>query len=200
MNAFGPILLALAAGAAQAQEPYAGNGYLLSCGEEGCFINSAGFNLFAPEGQAPLDVLRDLPMMTAVQVEGTLSEMGDSSATITLTSAAPIVDDLYEGNLQFMQGAWRPEGEETPFHITIAGMDWIEVLGEGDEVYFMMSVGEYCGDGTFPGNGMVISLYRYGDDPGDDACWRLEYVDEATLELRDFKGDQGAVTFSRMTE
>ena len=76
----------------------------------------------------------------------------------------------------------------------------VEVLGEGEETYFMMSVGEYCGDGTFPGNGMVISLYRYGDDPGDDACWRLEYVDEATLELRDFKGDQGAVTFTRMTE
>lgn len=201
MKVFTFILAAiLGAGAAQAQEPFSGNGYLLSCGEEGCFINAAGFNLFAPAGQAPLDALRALPMMTAVQVEGTLSDMGDSSATLTLTRAAPIADDLYQGNLQAMQGAWRPEGEETPFHISIAGMDWIEVLGEGDETPFMMSVGEYCGDGTFPGNGMVISLYRYGDDPGDDACWRLEYVDDKTLELRDFKGDQGAVTFTRMTD
>ena len=103
------FLLAFWAGAAQAQESFSGNGYLLSCGEEGCFINSAGFNLFAPEGQAPLDALRDLQMMSAVQVEGTLSDMGDSSATITLSSAAPIADDLYEGNLQFMQGAWRPK-------------------------------------------------------------------------------------------
>jgi hypothetical protein len=61
-----------------------------------------------------------------------------------------------------------------------------------------MTVGEDCGSGVRPGNGMAITLYRYGDDPGDDACWRLEYVDDATLELRDFKGDQGAVTFARL--
>lgn len=194
------LLATVWSGAAQAQESFSGTGYLLSCGEEGCFINAAGFNLFAPEGQGPLDALRDLPMMTAVQLDGSLSEIGDSSATITLTSAAPIADDIYEGNLQAMQGSWRPDGEENPFYIAIAGMDWIEVLGESEETSYMMSVGEYCGDGTFPGNGMVISLYRYGDDPGDDACWRLEYVDETTLELRDFKGEQGAVTFSRMTE
>lgn len=185
------------AGAAQAQEPYAGNGYLLACGEEGCFINSAGFNLFAPGGAEALAQLRDLPMMAAVAIEGTLSDIGDSSATIDLTYAAPLADDLYEGNLQAMQGTWRPDGEDSPFTITVAGMDWIETLNDTEETPFMMSVGEACGDGIVPGNGMVISLYRYGDDPGDDACWRLEYIDDRTMELRDFKGEQGAVSFTR---
>lgn len=191
------VCFALIAGAAVAQEPYSGDGYLLSCGEEGCFVNSAGFNLFAPGDARALSVLRDLPMMTAVRIEGTLSDMGDSSATIDLTDVAPIADDLYEGNLQAMQGTWRPDGEEAPFTITIAGMDWIEVYNDTDETPFMMSVGEACGDGTVLGNGMVISLYRYGDDPGDDACWRVEFIDDQTMELRDFKGEQGAVSFTR---
>lgn len=191
------LCFALAASAASAQEPYSGDGYLLSCGEEGCFINSAGFNLFAPGDAQALATLRDLPMMTAVRVEGTLSDMGDSSATIELTSAARIVDDLYEGNLQAMQGTWRPDGEEAPFTITIAGMDWIETFNDTEETPFIMAVGEACGSGIVPGNGMAITLYQYGDDPGDDACWRLEYIDDQTMELRDFKGEQGAASFTR---
>jgi len=191
------VCLALVAHAAVAEEPYAGDGYLLSCGEEGCFINSAGFNLFAPGEPGALVALRSMPMLRAVRIEGTLSDMGDSSATITLTAVAPIADDPYEGNLQAMQGTWRPEGEEAPFSVTIAGMDWIETYGEIEETPFLMSVGDACGDGTVPGNGMVISLYRYGDDPADDACWRLEFIDDTSMELRDFKGEQGAVSFVR---
>lgn len=191
------VCLALVAHAAVAEEPYAGDGYLLSCGEEGCFINSAGFNLFAPGEPGALVALRSMPMLRAVRIEGTLSDMGDSSATITLTAVAPIADDPYEGNLQAMQGTWRPEGEEAPFSVTIAGMDWIETYGETEETPYLMSVGDACGDGTVPGNGMVISLYRYGDDPADDACWRLEFIDDRSMELRDFKGEQGAVSFVR---
>jgi hypothetical protein len=191
------VCLALVAHAAVAEEPYAGDGYLLSCGEEGCFINSAGFNLFARGEPGALVALRSMPMLRAVRMEGTLSDMGDSSATITLTAVAPIADDPYEGNLQAMQGTWRPEGEEAPFSVTIAGMDWIETYGETEETPFLMSVGDACGDGTVPGNGMVIALYRYGDDPADDACWRLEFIDDTSMELRDFKGEQGAVSFVR---
>jgi hypothetical protein len=32
---------------------------------------------------------------------------------------------------------------------------------------------------------------------GENSRWLLEYVVEATLELRDFKGDQGLVAFTR---
>jgi hypothetical protein len=127
-----------------------------------------------------------------------LGEFGDSSAMIVLTSAKAEPDDIHEGNLRAMQGKWQPDGEETPFYIEVNGMDWTEVVQEEVGDVFLMSFGEACGNGILPGNGLAITLYRYGDDPEDDACWRLEYIDDTTMELRDFKADQGAVTFTRL--
>jgi hypothetical protein len=186
-------------------DPFADQGYAVGCDAEGspiaCYIVASGFNLAVmQDGGTPPDVfdaLQGLPVLTAVSFSGRIGEMGDSSAEVVLDSLTMVPDDLYEGNLSAMQGRWRPVGEETPFFIEIAGMDWLEVAQDEVVGAYLMSVGELCGDGTLPGNGMAISLYRYGDDPADDACWRLEYVDETTLELRDFKGEQGAVTFNR---
>ncbi|MEY4984263.1 MAG: hypothetical protein RIR62_2529 [Pseudomonadota bacterium] len=180
-----------------AAEDYAGRGYFITCGDEGCFVNSAGYDLFVPpEGNAWM--LEALDFMTAVEVEGTLSDIGDSSAVLSLTGVTPLVDDLYEGNLRAMQGDWRPVGEENPFVIGIYGMDWSEVLMDEVADRFMMSVGDACADGTVHA-GMVINLYRYGDDPGADACWQMEYIDDSTMTLRDLSGDFGAVDFARVS-
>lgn len=187
-------------------EPMADQGYAVGCdatvAPASCVIVSRGFNLRVVEGGGTPDAvfarLREMPAMSAVSFEGDLGELGDSSADIVLRALQPEPDELYQGNLQALQGRWQPEGEETPFTIEIKGMDWTEVVqGEVTDV-FLMSVGEACGNGVLPGTGMAITLYRYGDDPADDACWRLEYVDDSKLELRDFKGDQGAVSFTRL--
>jgi hypothetical protein len=199
-----PVLVAcLLAGPAMA-DTVAETGYAVGCDPEGasCLIVSRGFNLTVTrDGGTPAELfetLSGLPKLTAVSFEGSLGEMGDSSADLVLSALREEPDDLYQGNLQAMQGMWQPVGEETPFYIIIDGMDWTEVVQEEVTDVLAMTVGEDCGSGVRPGNGMAITLYRYGDDPGDDACWRLEYVDDATLELRDFKGDQGAVTFARL--
>lgn len=187
-------------------EPMADRGYIIGCAEEegppACLIVSRGFNLLVTEeGGTPPEVfatLRGMERLAALSFEGVLGEMGDSSAEIVLSSVTAEPDDMYQGNLQAMQGRWQPQGEETPFYIEINGMDWTEVVQDEVGDSFMMSVGEACGNGIVPGNGMAITLYRYGDDPEDDACWRMEYVDDSTLELRDFKGDQGQVIFDRL--
>jgi hypothetical protein len=197
-------MVGLAAVAAWA-EPIAESGYAVGCDDEGlpvaCYIAAAGFTLTVmQDGGTPPDLferLQQLDPVTAVRFTGDLGEMGDSSATVVLDDLQVQADDLYEGNLRAMQGRWSPVGEETPFVIEISGLDWLEMVQDELATAFQMVVGEACGDGILPGNGMVIALYRYGDDPGDDACWRVEYVDEATLELRDFKGDQGLVAFAR---
>lgn len=183
---------------APAQEAFEGRGYLITCGDEGCFLNASGFDLFVAQDQGAA-LLADLPIMTAVEVKGTLSEMGDSSAVLALTSVTRVADDLYEGNLQAMQGDWRPVGEENPFVIGIYGMEWNEVLMDEVQDRFMIVVGEACADGVVH-QGMVISLYRYGDDPGADACWGLDYIDDARMTLRDLQGDFGAVDFERVLD
>ena len=197
-------MVGLAAVAAWA-EPISESGYAVGCDDEGlpvaCYIAAAGFTLTVmQDGGTPPDLferLQQLDPVTAVRFTGDLGEMGDSSATVVLDDLQVQADDLYEGNLRAMQGRWSPVGEETPFVIEISGLDWLEMVQDELATAFQMVVAEACGDGILPGNGMVIALYRYGDDPGDDACWRVEYVDEATLELRDFKGDQGLVAFAR---
>lgn len=181
-----------------AQESFDGTGYLLSCGEEGCFVNAAGYDLFVPADQGAA-MLSDLPMMAAVAVRGTLSDIGDATASLTLEGVERITDDLYEGNLVAMQGNWRPVGEDTPFTIGIYGMDWNEIILDEVQDRFMMSVGETCADGTVH-PGMVVSLYRYGDDPGADACWLLEYVDDTRMTLRNVGGGGEAVDFTREME
>lgn len=202
------VALALATATPALAEPVSGAGYLVGCAtEEGpaqCTIVFGGFNLSVlGDGGTPEALFAQLVALkpiSAVTFEGTLSDMGDSSATLVLSAVAARADDLYEGNLRAMQGRWTPAGEETPFEVQISGLDWVEL--QMDEVLdsFLMTVAEACGSGILPGNGMAITLYRYGDDPGDDACWRLEYIDDKTMELRDFKGDHGAVTFTRVID
>lgn len=182
---------------ALAQEAYSGRGYLIACGEEGCFINSAGYDMFVAHDQNAW-MLEELDPMTAVEFEGTLSDIGDATASLALASVRPLIDDLYEGNLRAMQGDWRPVGEGDPFVIGIYGMDWNEVLMDEVTDRFMMSVGDACADGTVH-TGMVINLYRYGDDPGADACWQMEYIDDQAMTLRDLSGDFGAVEFERVS-
>ena len=183
---------------ALAQEPFEGRGYFIACGEEGCFLNAAGFDLFVAADQGAA-MLADLPMLAAVEFRGTLSEIGNSSAALRLEAVERVADDLYEGNLQAMQGDWRPVGEANPFLIGIYGMDWVEILMEEEQDRFMMSVGDACADGVAYA-GMAISLYRYGDDPGADACWGVEFIDDARLALRDLSGDFGVVDFERVID
>lgn len=183
---------------ALAEEPFEGRGYFVACGEEGCFLNAAGFDLFVGSDQGA-GLLADLPMLAAVAVRGSLSDIGDSSAALRLEAVERVADDLYEGNLQAMQGDWHPVGEANPFTIGIYGMDWTEMLMEEEQDRFMMSVGESCADGTVH-QGMVISLYRYGDDPAADACWGMDYIDDGRMSLRDLSGDFGLVDFERVLE
>lgn len=191
-------LVAVLPFSACAQEVFEGRGYFIACGEEGCFLNAAGFDLFVA-GDQGAQMLADLPMLAAVELRGTLSDMGDSSAALALQSVERVTDDLYEGNLQAMQGDWRPVGEENPFTIGIYGMDWTELLMEEEQDRFMMSVGDGCADGMLY-QGMAIGLYRYGDDPAEDACWGMEYIDDARMSLRDLTGDFGVVDFERVME
>jgi len=181
-----------------AQEPFEGKGYVIACGEEGCFVNASGFDLFVAQDQGAA-LLADLPMLSAVTVTGTLSEMGDSSAALALSGVERVVDDPYEGNLQALQGDWRPLGEDTPFVIGVYGMDWNEIILDEVQDRFMMSVGEACADGTVH-RGMVVNLYRYGDDPGADGCWLLEYIDDARMTLRNVGGGGEVVDFVRQVE
>ena len=200
-------LMALTAPIAALAEPLKESGYVVGCDQEGsplaCYIASRGYNLAVMQNAGtPPDLFAQMQKMdvpTAVTFEGEMTETGsDYSADLVLKKLTPNPDDLYEGNLQFMQGKWAPVGEETPFFIEINGLDWMEFVGEEPQAGFFMTVAEACASGVLPGNGMAISLYRYGDDPADDGCWRLEFIDETKMELRDFKGDQGAVSFARV--
>lgn len=192
--------------------PFAGNaepleptpGYFLGCDAEGnpifCYVAAAGFT-WAISGDRAVSELFDqlaaLPLLEPVVISGSYETLNDSSADLDLTGLTRPGEDLYVGNLRAMQGRWQPKGEETPFEVEIAGLDWIELVQAEVAADFSISVGEACADGVVPG-GMAISLYRYGDDPGADACWQLEYIDDATMTLRDFMGDQGQVEFTHL--
>jgi len=182
-------------------DPIEDTGYTAGCGEEGCFVESRGFTFFIPNAGSPPDLLAQLaalPPVSAVAFAGEMSNMGDSSADLALTRVTRLDDDLYEGNLQAMQGDWSPVGEETPFYISIIGLTWQEVVQDEPGDGFALAPGEACADGVVPG-GMAINLYRFGDDPDADAGWQLEYIDGPTMVLRDFMGDQGQVEFARVT-
>lgn len=183
-------------------------GYLTGCDPEGsplsCYVTASGANFVITQGAGTPDALFDqllaMEPVTPVQMIGSFEFVGDVTVEAVLTDLTVVKDDLYEGNLKAMQGKWAPVGEETPFYIEIAGLDWVEVV-EGEVAdSFMMMPGESCGNGITPGNGMAITLYRYGDDPEDDGCWLMEYVDDAKLTLRDFKGEQGQVDFARVLD
>lgn len=199
------LALAVLAPGAVLAEPIAEEGWLTACDLDttpgGCLIEAGGFALLVQEGQGTPDevitYLAGLPPVSAIRFEGEILNMGDSTADLVLISAAQ-VENIHEGNLQALQGDWTPEGAETPFQIRVLGLEWQEWQGDEQQAAFAMVVGETCGNGIVPGAGTVISLYRLGDDPEDDGCWQVEYIDDRSLTLRDFKGDQGQVTFARV--
>lgn len=184
---------------AWAQELYDGPAYLIECADDGCALNAAGFNLFAPADGAAFETLKALDPITAVTISGTLSDMGDSSATVTLISASRTENDPYEATLRQMQGNWKPRREGTPFSINIVGLDWTELPGGEIGDSFLISPGSTCPDAAMT-PGMVFSLYLYGGDPEADACWQVDFIDATTLSLRDANGSGQVVDFDREAE
>lgn len=180
-------------------------GYFIGCDAEGspifCYVNAAGFNwAISPVTATPglYDRLQALPMLEPVIISGAYEALHDSSADLVLTGLdQPTEEDLYIGNLRAMQGEWQPVGEEAPFSVEISGLDWLENMNGELADSFLISAGAACADGVVPG-GMAINLYRYGDGPETDACWQLEFIDDATMSLRDFMGQQGQVEFTRL--
>lgn len=190
---------------AESLEPTAG--YFIGCDAEGsphyCYVNAAGINWAISQDTAAtglFDRLEALPMLEPVIISGSYGALADSSADLTLEALeTPAGEDLYLGNLRAMQGEWQPVGEEAPFSVMITGTDWLEMMNGDLDSALMLSVGTACADGVEPG-GMAINLYRYGDDPAADACWQLEFIDDKTMILRDFMGEQGQVEFTRLPE
>ena len=183
-------------------EAIAEEGWLTACDQTGCLIEAGGFALIVQAGQgtpeAGMGFLSGLAPVSAIRFQGEILNMGDSTAELVLTSAER-AENVNEGNLQALQGDWTPVGEETPFQIRIFGLEWQEWQGDEQQDAFAMVVGDTCGNGIMPGAGTVISLYRLGDDPEDDGCWQVEEIGDQSLILRDFKGDQGQVTFTRVS-
>lgn len=173
-------------------------GWKISCDDAGCQIASGGYALWttADSDPAALQALQSLPDMSAVNFLGSLQNMGDSTADLVLAFAER-GENINEGNLQFMQGDWKPVGEATPYFIRIVGMEYQEWANDEMGANFAMTAGDACADGTTH-TGTVISLYRLGDDPDADGCWQVEYVDAQTLSMRDVAGDWGVVDYARV--
>jgi hypothetical protein len=192
-----PIAILMALSAPAFAEDINDTGWKISCDDAGCQIASGGYALWTTSDSDPaaLEALQNLPDMSAVNFLGTLQNMGDSTADLTLAFAEH-ADNIHEGNLQFMQGDWTPVGEETPYFVRIIGMEYQEWASGELGASFAMTAGDACADGTTH-TGTVISLYRIGDDPDADGCWQVEYVDEKTLSMRDVFGDWGVVEYTR---
>lgn len=181
-------------------------GYFLGCDATTsppyCTVQAAGFTWVIMQDSTDGDLfnqLTGLPLLEPVEISGEFAELYDSSADLMLTGLTLPGEDLYVGNLRAMQGTWQPTGEAFPFTIQVAGLDLTQFTNGEQGESFAMLPGEACADGVVPG-GMAISLYMYGNDPEADGCWQVEYVDDATLVLRDFMGEQGQVEFARATE
>lgn len=192
------LILAVLAAPALA-DPYQGRGYTLGCDDQGCSLVSGGVFMVTTPDSYPdaIAVLLGLEPLTAVDLVGDIVGKGDITADLYLADVAVAADDLYADTLRYIQGEWRPQGEETPFSIRIDGLMWTEITAEGEGPSFLMSPGETCADGVAPG-GIALSLVMIGGDPGEAACWQVEYAIDTTLDLRDFKGDQGLVSFVRV--
>jgi hypothetical protein len=190
---------------AQDGEQVSEKGYFTGCDAEGdpiyCYIAAAGFSFGVSEAAANapglFETLSTMPLMTPVSFGGVMSSMGDSTADLTLTALSPVTDDPYAATLALLQGDWSPEGEETPFQISIMGMDWLEYVQDEMTDSFQITPGMACADGVAT-DGMTLSLYRYGDDPEEDACWQVMAIDDASMTLQDRRGIQGTVVFNRV--
>lgn len=191
---------------AQEGEPVAESGYFTGCDAEGqpvyCYITAAGFNFAVaedgPNAEGLFKGLSELPLMASVVFKGRITAMGDSSADLALSSLSVVTDDPYAATLNALQGDWQPDGEETPFQVSVLGLDWLEYVNGEMQDSFQITPGMACADGV-AADGMTLSLYRYGDDPAEDACWQVVALDETTMVLRDRIGDQGDVPFTRVT-
>ena len=183
-------------------EPFSHSGYTLGCDDTGCTVYAAGFLLYvANDGSTPARIiakLASLDVLTAVNLKGDLGELGDSSAPLTLTGLSVKTDDLYQDTLRYIQGGWKPKAEEAPFYVQINGLQWQDISGGEVSATYLISPGDTCADGTAPG-GIALSLYLMGGDPSEAACWQVEYATDTELDLRDFKGDQGQVSFERVS-
>ena len=189
------VLVAVAT-AAQA-DPIDDQGYLISCGDtdelgRGCTINASGFNLFVAEdgGTTPAlyAKLRALPPMSFVKFSGDMGDMGDVSATLVLASFSP-ADDINEGNLRALQGQWSTTAPDAPPLISVKGLDWSQLGPDDWEEVYMIVPGQECADGT-PTTGTSLSLYPYGSDPVEVACWQIDAIEGDALTLR--RGPAGA--------
>lgn len=178
---------------------YEGHGYALGCDEMGCMVATGGVVLTATADSDPaaVEVLQAAAMLTGVDLAGEIVSLGDITGEIAVSEVRVTADDLYADTLRYIQGEWRPEGEETPFSIQINGLTWTEITEEGEGPSFLITPGETCADGLAPG-GIALSLTMIGGDPGEAACWQVDYATDTTLDLRDFKGDQGLVSFVRV--
>ena len=76
-----PLICALPAGA---QEIYEGPAYLIGCADDGCALNAAGFNLFAPADGATFDTLR----ASRLPIYGALADLRVDSTDLTHEQAA----------------------------------------------------------------------------------------------------------------
>jgi hypothetical protein len=183
-----------------AAETIEGTGWRTACNDAFCEIVSQGFILSVVDGGGtPPEIMRKLRRMadmTSVQIAGEISNMGDMTADLVLTSMQA-ADDVNEGNLQFMQGDWAPVGEEGHYFVRITGLYYQEWSDGEMSMNALMSVGDSCANGT-QYRGTVISLYPVGGDPSEIACWGVDYVDEETLELRDYVGEWGLVEYARV--
>jgi hypothetical protein len=107
-------------------------------------------------------------------------------------------DDPYQDRLRAMQGRWRQEGDAGPATLEILGMDWLEFAGDELADALMMTVGPSCADAPAQGEGMAITLYRFGDDPAADACWQFVGLEGRLMELREDGEDGAIVRFQRI--
>ncbi len=195
-----PFALLLALSSPAFAEDINDTGWKISCDDAGCQIASGGFALWttADSDPAALQALQSMPDMSAVNFLGTLQNMSDANADLTLAFAER-ADNIHEGNLQYIQGDWAPVGEETPYFVRFVGLQMQEWVTGELSAEFALTAGETCADGTAY-NGTVLSMYRLGDDPEADGCRVIEYIDDATLSLRDVGGDSSVVEYSRVTQ
>jgi hypothetical protein len=179
-------------------EPVNERGYFVGCDGADCLLVASGFRFYVrDDGTMGADLLAGLDPMTAVTFVGDMLSMGDISAELDLTEVALVPDDLLQDTLRALQGDWHPDGEDTPYFIRIIGLEWQEITPP-DEVNgaYLISVGTTCANGVEPG-GPALVLHALGGDPDAAACWQVQYIDDTTLELRDFMGDWGLVTYTR---
>ena len=205
MRAAGLIAALLLAPAAALAEPIEDHGYTLGCDADAevpvCHLRAAGVTFAVTEGQGtPADLfhgLSFLPPLVPVTFSGTWSNLGDSSADLVVTDLALVADDPFAETLRYIQGTWKPQGEESPFAIAIWGLDWFELENDEPVDAFMITPSDACASGVVPG-GMVLSLYRLGGGPDEAACWQLEYATDTELTLRRIGGDHEQVDFTRI--